>query len=104
MRLLEPVHPGHARRALVTILDERPKALVSESAVLSEVAFARDWSRSEEDARGHICSGSGSYHVVVIQHKAAMSSRPLISSQGRDVADDLKVATRLDSRDASPYL
>lgn len=41
---------GSRRDALVIILDEQPKALASESAVLSEAAFARDWSRSEEDA------------------------------------------------------
>lgn len=46
---LEPVHPGQARRTLVMILDEQPKALVSESALLSE-GLAREWSRSEEDA------------------------------------------------------
>jgi hypothetical protein len=50
VKLLEPVHPGQARRALVIILDEQPKALASESALLSEAALARDWSRSEEDA------------------------------------------------------
>lgn len=50
VRLLEPVHPGQTRRALVTILDEQPNALVSESALLSEAALARDWNRSEEDA------------------------------------------------------
>jgi hypothetical protein len=50
VRLLEPVHPGQPRRALVTILDEQPKAIVPESAVLSEAALARDWSHSEEDA------------------------------------------------------
>lgn len=47
--LLEPVHPGQTRRALVTILDEQPNALVLESALLSEAALARDWDRSEED-------------------------------------------------------
>ncbi len=50
VRLLEPVHPGQARRALVTILDERPNAQASELALLSEVALARDWNRSDEDA------------------------------------------------------
>lgn len=50
VKLLEPVHPGQARRALVIILDEQPKALGSELAVLSEAAIARDWSRSEKDA------------------------------------------------------
>ena len=50
VRLLEPVHPGQARRALVTILDERPNAQASDSMLLSEVALARDWNRSDEDA------------------------------------------------------
>ena len=50
VRLLEPVHPGQSRRALVTILDEEPNGLMAESALLSEAALARDWDRSEEDA------------------------------------------------------
>ena len=50
VRLLEPVRPGQARRALVTILDERPNAHASELALLSEVALAQDWNRSDEDA------------------------------------------------------
>ncbi len=50
VRLLEPVRPGQTRRALVTILDEQPNGLGSESALLSEAALARDWNRSEEDA------------------------------------------------------
>lgn len=50
VRLLEPVHPAQARRALVIILDELPKALSSESAVISEAALARDWDRPEDDA------------------------------------------------------
>ena len=50
VRLLEPVHPGQARRALVTILDEQPNAQASELTLLSEVTLARDWSRSEEHA------------------------------------------------------
>lgn len=49
VRLLEPVRPGIARRALVTILDEQPAAQVSESALLSEAALAEDWNRPEED-------------------------------------------------------
>ncbi len=35
VRLLDPVHPGVARRAFVTILDEEPAA--------------EDWNRPEED-------------------------------------------------------
>jgi hypothetical protein len=49
VHLLEPVQPSGARRALVTILDERPVARVSETALLSEAALAEDWNRPEED-------------------------------------------------------
>lgn len=49
VHLLEPVHPSAARRALVIILDERPTGHVSETALLSEAAFADDWNRPEED-------------------------------------------------------
>ena len=49
IRLMEAVHPGVARRALVTILDEQPAAQVSEAALLSEGALAEDWNRPEED-------------------------------------------------------
>jgi len=55
VRLLEPVCPPTARRALVTILEEGPVAQVSESALLSEEALAQDWNRPEEDeAWSHI--------------------------------------------------
>ena len=49
VRLLEPVGPGRTRRALVTILDERPADHHSETALLSEAALAEDWNRPEED-------------------------------------------------------
>ena len=49
VRLLEPVHLPSARRALLTILDDRPAAYMAESALLSEVALAEDWNRPEED-------------------------------------------------------
>lgn len=49
VRLLEPVGPGRTRRALVTILDERPAECPSETALLSEAALAEDWNRPEED-------------------------------------------------------
>jgi len=49
VRLLEPVRPGGVRRALVTILDERPTDQPSETALLSEAALAEDWDRPEED-------------------------------------------------------
>jgi hypothetical protein len=45
--LLEPVHPGGLRRALVTTLEEQPMA--AETALLSETALAEDWDRPEED-------------------------------------------------------
>jgi len=49
VRLLEPVRPDVARRALVTILDERPAVATSRTALLSEDALAGDWNRPEED-------------------------------------------------------
>jgi len=49
VRLLEPVDPGGVRRALVTILEERPTAHPAETALLSEAALAEDWDRPEED-------------------------------------------------------
>ena len=49
VRLLEPVHPGTARRALVTILEESPAETVSETALLSEESLRQDWNRLEED-------------------------------------------------------
>jgi hypothetical protein len=49
VQLLEPVRPGSIRRALVTILDERPTDRPSEAALLSEAALAEDWNRPEED-------------------------------------------------------
>lgn len=49
VKLLERVRPSVVRRALVTILDERPVPHVAESALLSESALAEDWDRSEED-------------------------------------------------------
>jgi hypothetical protein len=49
VRLLEPIHPRTARRALVTILEESPAEGASETALLSEAAFREDWSRPEED-------------------------------------------------------
>ena len=49
VRLLEPVHLPSARRALLTILEDRPAACAPESALLSEAALAEDWNRPEED-------------------------------------------------------
>jgi hypothetical protein len=48
VRLLQPVHLGSIRRALVVILDE-PEVLDDETVLLSEPTLS-DWSRPEEDA------------------------------------------------------
>ena len=50
VRLLEKVALPEARRALVTILEEDPRAVAGEAALLSERALAEDWGRPEEDA------------------------------------------------------
>ena len=47
VKLLEPVRPSSARRALVTILEEEP---VADAALLSQAALSEDWNRHEEDA------------------------------------------------------
>ena len=49
VRLLEPVHLPSARRALLTILEDRPAADTAESALWSEAALGEDWNRPEED-------------------------------------------------------
>ena len=46
---LQDVTFPHGRHALVTILDEKPATVVSETALLSEAALAEDWDRPEED-------------------------------------------------------
>ncbi len=50
VRLLQAVRLPVARRALVTILEERPAIIVPETALLSEAALAEDWNRPEEEA------------------------------------------------------
>ena len=50
VRLLEPIQLGESRRAIVVILDESPTSSISETALLSEAALAKDWNRPEEDA------------------------------------------------------
>jgi hypothetical protein len=50
VQLLESIQLSVPRRALVTILDEGPAPLVSETALLSEAALGEDWNRPEEDA------------------------------------------------------
>jgi hypothetical protein len=49
VRLLEEVKLPEDRRALVTILEEAPRAGISETALLSEPALAEDWGWAEED-------------------------------------------------------
>ncbi len=49
VRLLQNVHLPQSRRALVTILEENPASVVSETALLSEASLAEDWDRPEED-------------------------------------------------------
>ena len=49
VRLLERVSLPAARRALVTILEEKPAIPASDTTLLSEAALAEDWSRPEED-------------------------------------------------------
>ncbi len=49
VRLLEPVQLPSERRALVTILEDRPAVGTSETAVLSEAALSEDWNRPEEE-------------------------------------------------------
>ncbi|NCO35695.1 MAG: hypothetical protein AUJ92_04000 [Armatimonadetes bacterium CG2_30_59_28] len=50
VRLLEAICLSSARRAVVTILDDEPLSLVSETALLSEASLAEDWLRPEEEA------------------------------------------------------
>lgn len=49
VRLLESLRLPKGNRALVTVLDEKSHADISETALLSEVALAEDWMRPEED-------------------------------------------------------
>lgn len=48
LRLLEEVELPHAKRVLVTFLEEGEQG-VAETALLSEVSLAEDWNRPEED-------------------------------------------------------
>jgi hypothetical protein len=57
IHLLESIHLSKSRRALVTILEEEPAKIISETALLSEQALAEDWLRPEEDkAWSHLAS------------------------------------------------
>ncbi len=50
VRLLEPVELPKSQRALVTVLVDEPMTEISETALVSEPALAKDWNRPEEDA------------------------------------------------------
>ena len=50
VQLLESINLPAARRALVTILEEEPSTIISETALLSEATLAEDWNKPEEDA------------------------------------------------------
>ncbi|MBF0409913.1 MAG: hypothetical protein HQM10_21400 [Candidatus Riflebacteria bacterium] len=49
VRLLSPLRLPYARRALVTILEEKPNKVLLDSTLLSESALAEDWNKAEED-------------------------------------------------------
>lgn len=49
VKLLKGLSLPQVRRALVTILEETPAAVISETALLSEASLAEDWNRPEED-------------------------------------------------------
>jgi len=49
VRLLKSLKLPQRRPALVTILDEEALGGIAETALLSEAALAKDWSRPEED-------------------------------------------------------
>jgi hypothetical protein len=58
VRLLEAIELTAARKTLVTILEDAPTTDVSETALLSEQALAKDWDRPEEDeAWSHLQPG-----------------------------------------------
>lgn len=49
IHLLETVKLSTSRRAIVTILEEKPLNEISDTALLSESALAQDWLNPEED-------------------------------------------------------
>jgi hypothetical protein len=58
VHLLEEIQLPEARKALVTILEDAPTLGVSETALLSEPALAKDWDQPEEDeAWSHLQPG-----------------------------------------------
>ena len=49
VKLLKSLRLPRGHRVLVTVLDEKSDADISETALLSEAALAEDWLRPEED-------------------------------------------------------
>ncbi len=49
LHLLEPIKLAKRRRIIITILDEEPVSELTNLALLSEPALAKDWERPEED-------------------------------------------------------
>lgn len=49
LRILEPIKLPKRRRVIITILNEEPPEEITNIALLSELALARDWERPEED-------------------------------------------------------
>jgi predicted DNA-binding antitoxin AbrB/MazE fold protein len=49
LRLLEPIELPKRRRVIITILNEEPSDEITNLALLSELALAKDWERPEED-------------------------------------------------------
>jgi hypothetical protein len=49
LRILEPIKLPKLRRVIITILNEEPSNEITNTALLSEPALARDWERPEED-------------------------------------------------------
>ncbi|MEA2007490.1 MAG: hypothetical protein U9O54_00030 [Chloroflexota bacterium] len=49
VQLQAPIHLTRTKRALVVILEDETTAPISETALLSEAALAKDWNRPEED-------------------------------------------------------
>lgn len=49
LRFLEPIQLPKFRRVLITILNDEPTEEMTNLALLSEPALAKDWERPEED-------------------------------------------------------
>ncbi len=50
LRIRDKIDLPKSRRVIITILDEEPSDELTNLALLSESALARDWERPEEDA------------------------------------------------------